>query len=295
MILWNCSKILLRLGDGCLTGCNGCNERFKKKQYFPIEDMLSVVERSWELFSKDVRYFLFGQDPLGFPELETLLDTIRDVNTNEICIHLSDIDNYTANDYLRIHSFLQKDRHIGIYISTSFETIKHWKWSNIIRFCKEMIPYEDQLFIQIYYNSLADIRIKNIALLHYLFPRKRISFTPNIVIDHEQKTVSDHIKKCKFLDTIDVDDEIVTFSPPRLDDFEFEVTRSGDIIPHTPRCYMAKIFISNIYLPKNQILEHFREFIAYIEKVNTKTGNFERDCYSCIFSENLFDYRSLWK
>jgi hypothetical protein len=87
--------------------------------------------------------------------------------------------------------------------------------------------------------------------------------------------------------------DIIQFSPERLDDFELEVTATGDIMPHTPRCYMAKIYISNIYLPEQQILAHFILFQKYIHTINTQTNVFDKNCYSCIFSEESFDYRIL--
>jgi hypothetical protein len=156
-----------------------------------------------------------------------------------------------------------------------------------------MQSYSKNISIQIYYDEVQDIKIQNIALFHYFFPHNTISFTRNIAINHQNKTVSNHEKNCKFFNVIDLDGDMVTFSPPRLDDFEFEVTYTGDIIPHTPRCYMAKIFISNIYLETEIIYNHFLRFVDFINTINTTSHSFDENCYQCIFGKHSFTYKEI--
>lgn len=294
-ILWNCSKILIRLWEGCLTGCTGCNEPFKKKKYFPVDEITSAIRKSSEVFSPEVRFFLFGQDPIWYPELDHIISIIRSVNGNEICIHLSDINNYNDLSFQKLQSILESYSDIGLYISTSSQVLWNWSQKNIIIFCQKMQRYFENIFIQIYYDEVQDIKIQNIALFHYFFPHNTISFTRNIAINHQNKTVSNNEKSCKFFNTIQLDWNIVTFSPLRLDDFEFEVTYTGDIIPHTPRCYMAKIFISNIYLEAKTIHSHFLHFLDFINTINTASYSFDQNCYNCIFWKHSFTYKEIWK
>jgi hypothetical protein len=294
MILWNCSKILIRLGQGCMTNCNGCNERFKKRKYFDTKDLQSAIVRASEIFSKEVRFFLFWQDPFFFADVETIMDTIRAVNNNEICIHISDIDNYDSKTLIQIESILQKYQNIGFYISTSSQTIATWQQKNIVHICTLLKRYQYEPFVQIYYDDISELKSINVSLFYHLLSRDHISATQNIVINHESKTVSDHESDCKFHRTIQSDNSKITFTPPRLDDFEFEVTYSGDIIPHTPRCYMAKIYISNVYLDEEIIYDNFLKFTQFINTTNSRYDSFEKNCYSCIFGGNSFDYKKLW-
>lgn len=295
MILWNCSKILIRLGQGCMTNCNGCNERFKKRKYFDTHDLLSAITRASQIFSPEIRFFLFGQDPFFFDDIDSVIGRIRTLNNNEICIHISDINNYDDHILTRIEWVLQKYQNIGFYISTSSSTISTWKKENIVRLCALLKKYNNYPFVQIYYDDISELRSIHVSLFNYLLPKRHISGTQNIVISHESKTVSDHEMDCKFHNTIQADENMIAFVPPRLEDFEFEVTYSGDIIPHTPRCYMAKIYISNVYLDEEDIYSHFLQFKDFINTTNSQFDSFEKNCYSCIFWGNAFDYKKLWK
>ncbi len=295
MVLWNCSKILIRLGQGCQTGCNGCNERYKKTEYFDVEALSRSIIQASKVFSNEVRFFLFWQDPLISSDVEEIIGVIRRVNQNEICIHMADIDKYDEDTYIRLERILEKHVNIWFYISTSIETMKTWKPWNTIKVCQLLSKYHQLPWVQIYYDAITDLKIKQVAIFHHMLPDSHLSFTQNIVIAHDQKTVSDNDMACKFHETIGVDSDTITFSPPRLDDFEFEVTYQWDIIPHTPRCYMARIFISNVFLDESQIHEHFTLFRDFIYTTNTRYDTFEKNCYSCIFGGDSFDYRKLWK
>lgn len=286
---------MLRLGEWCMTDCSGCNERFKQRQYFDSVDLIRVIYGVSQVFSPDIRFFLFWQDPFFHPHIWEIIGAIRSVNQNELCIHISDLNLYDDFIFRNIENIISQYENIGFYISTSFKNVNSWDRKNIVRICTLARKYVTKISVQVYYNSSKDLRISNLAIFRYLLWSAALSITPNIVIDHEKKMVSDHEHTCKFHHVIRIQETEITFHPPRLDDFEFEVTHRWDIIPHTPRCYMARLYISNIFESGDVIRDHFIAFNEYIHTINMQYATFDENCYSCIFWKQSFDYKQLWK
>jgi len=290
----NYIEFFIKVGKKCPTNCTNCSYANSDLDYFNIDNIFERINYWQNLFDwKDFVYFLYGVDILLHPDIEKILDFVSSKNRKfKIQIWLSDLE----SKKVILNELYDKYWFFEITVANEINTkddVK--KVLNALSFFSSIkkLRFNFDIIIDISKNKIFIDKLKWLFWDYHIDKvHKNLTFddiwninlwiTDKFYIDPQLKSVMNiWYEKCIMDDLFEIKDNIIYFND------HLEIDYDGNLMLHTPLCFLAYIKIAHKTDSENIILEKFKNFKNSVWKIDK---NMWKKCFECIRTNWLSCY-----